>query len=205
MAKALIVRHGGTDLSCELSRLDRKKLYGYVEQETHDGEGQPCSLVILSSDGKTLVGKGGSTLLMLEEGGRYTTKADLHPQRLTGESVAKVPSSLGVPIDLSVRATVEDLLSHNIKAVYVLTLPMGADGLLATLKEGVIFRFPFSYRGGFDPDEAFLLTSAEGAPFLLLGKPTHHQFISLATEPDTLDEEALEDDEDDSEMDFSMM
>jgi hypothetical protein len=205
MARALGFRHGSTELAFGLEKLDRKKLYGFVDSEVLDGTGRPCELAVLAPDGRTLVGRGGSALLMLDADGKYSPRDELRPVRETGEPVTRVPSSFDAPIALSTRASIDELLSHNIKSVYLLSAPMGAGELLAELKAGFIYTFPFSYRGGLDPDVGFLLANAEGAPFLLLGKPTQFQFVSLAQEAAADEETILDADEDSDDMDFAMM
>ena len=51
MARALGFRHGSTELAFGLEKLDRKKLYGFVDSEVLDGGGRPCELAVLASDG----------------------------------------------------------------------------------------------------------------------------------------------------------
>ncbi len=205
MSRALTFRRGTLDLEFGLERIDRKKLYGYVDNEVLDTKGRPCEMALLGGDGRTLVGRGGSAILMLDPDGNLVDKDKLTPVDDDGKPLSRVPSSFAAPIELSTRASVEDLLSHNIKAVYALTPPMGADALVAELQNGTIYTFPFSFRGGLDADAGFLLTSSEGLPFLLLGKPTRLEFVTPNdfSEPE-LDAEDAED-ESDEDMDFAMM
>lgn len=205
MARALVLKHGSSDLEFALDKIDRRKLYGFVDTETLDGAGRACELSLLGSDGRTLVGRGGSALLWLDPDGNHVDKATLSPVKHTGESWSRVPSSFDAPIALSVKAGVEDLLNHNIKATYALTAPLGASALMDELRRGVIYTFPFSFRGGLDPDVGFLLVNSEGLPFLLLGKPTSLQFVALAEESPPEAEESPEADDDDDEVDFAMM
>ena len=67
MAKPLIFRHGKSELSFQLDKLDRDKLYGYVDTEALDAASRACQLAILGGDGKTLVGRGGSALQYVAE------------------------------------------------------------------------------------------------------------------------------------------
>lgn len=206
MAKALVFRHGSTELAFNLEKVDRKKLYGQIDREVVDGQGRPCQLAILGGDGKTLVGRGGSALCMLDPDGGYCDRAALKPVDLQGAPLTKAPSTFAAPVALDRRASIDEYLTHNVKALYALQPPMGAEGLLSELRGGAIYTFAFSYRGGLDPDVGFLLASQEGAPFLAVGKPTRLQFVALPelAEPDAeadLDEES----DDDDSMDFGMM
>ena len=206
MAKALVFRHGSTDLSFNLEKVDRKKLYGQVDTEVVDDKGRPCQLAILGGDGKTLVGRGGSALCMLNPDGIYCDRAGLKPVGQDGTPLTKAPSSFAAPVPLDHRASIDEYLSHNVKAAYVLQPPMGADDLLGELRKGAIYTFPFSYRGGLDPDVGFLLANSEGTPFLAVGRKTRLQFVSLPelADPDAEAELDEESDDDDS-MDFGMM
>lgn len=206
MAKALVFRYGSTDLSFDLEKIDRKKLYGQVDTEVVDDKGRPCQLAILGGDGKTLVGRGGSALCMLDADGGYCDRATLKPVGADGTPLTKTASSFGAPIALDHRASVDEYLSHNVKAVYALQPPMGADALLQELRKGAIYSFPFSYRGGLDPDVGFLLASADGTAFLAVGKKTRLQFVSLPelADPD-VEADLEEESDDDDSMDFGMM
>ena len=205
MARALVFQHGSGNLEFALEKIDRRKLYGFVDTEAVDGANRACELALLGSDGRTVVGRGGSALLWLDADGNHVEKSTLKPIKQSGESWSRVPSSFDAPITLSVKASVEDLLNHNIKATYALTAPMGATALLDELKRGVIYTFPFSYRGGLDPDVAFLMVNPDGLPFMLLGKPTTLEFVGLSEETAIESEEAPEADEDSDDVDFAMM
>ena len=206
MAKALVFRHGSTDLSFNLEKVDRKKLYGQVDTEVVDDQGRPCQLAILSGDGKTLVGRGGSALCMLDPDGAYCDRAALKPVGVDGAPLTKVASSFTAPVPLDRRASVDEYLSHNVKAIYALQPPMGADDLLRELRSGAIYSFAFSFRGGLEPDVGFLLASNEGTPFLAVGKKTRLQFVSLPELADPDSEADLEEESDDEDsMDFGMM
>ncbi len=206
MAKALVFKHGSTELQFNLEKVDRKKLYGQVDSEVVDAQGRVCQLAILGGDGKTLVGRGGSALLMLDPDGSYRERSALKPVDLEGAPLTKVPSTFAAPVVLNQRASIDDYLSHNVKALYALQPPMGAEGLLTELRGGALYTFPFSFRGGLDPDVGFLLANSEGAPFLAVGKKTRLQFVALPeiADPDTEDNLDDEGDDDDS-MDFGMM
>ena len=72
------------------------------------------------------------------------------------------------------------------------------------LKKGTIFKFPYSYRGGLEPDAAFLLLASDGTPFLAIGSPAKLEFVAFqntaGVTPD--EEEAAEEEE---SLDFGMM
>jgi hypothetical protein len=83
---------------------------------------------------------------------------------------------------------------------------MGAEALVHDLKGGAIFSFPFSFRGGLDPDTGFLLTGADGTPFLAVGKQARLEFVTLRESADPDEAVELDEDEtDDDSVDFGMM
>ena len=96
----------------------------------------------------------------------------------------------------------EDYLSHNIRSVYVLDSPEGfSDKLVRALEAGKIFRFPFSYRGGIEPDEGFLFTGHDSTIWLALGKPTHIRLVGLS-DSSAVVSEASGGDEEEEEVDL---
>jgi hypothetical protein len=205
MAKPLIFRHGKSELSFQLDKLDRDKLYGYVDTEALDAASRACQLAILGGDGKTLVGRGGSALQYVDADGSYATRGALKPVSPEGQPLATVTSSFAAPIALDKRASVDDYLSHNVKSVYLLTPPMGAEDLLNELRAGAIYSFPFSYRGGLNPSVGFLLASSDGIPTLAVGQKARLEFVRLAEIADPDEETEVEEAEGDDEMDFGMM
>jgi hypothetical protein len=225
MARALVFRYGNaarsstaashpaspeapaapSDFAFGLEKIDRKKLYGYVDTEVVDAAGRVCELATLAGDGRTLFGRGGSAFLQLDPDGNYLERQSLTPVGQGGEPVSKTPSSFDAPIALSARASIDELLNHSIKAAYALTPPMGAAELLAELRGGSIYTFPFSYRSALYPHVGFLLSNPEGAPFLLIGELTRLEFISLAEISESDESDEVEPDDEDGDVDFAMM
>jgi hypothetical protein len=205
MAKPLIFRFGKSELSFQLDKLDRDKLYGYVDTEALDSQNRSCQLAMLGGDGKTLVGRGGSALQYVDADGSYCARAALKPVSPEGQPLTAVPSSFASPVSLDKRASIDEYLSHNVKSVYLLTPPLGADELVKELRSGAIYTFPFSYRGGLNPAVGFLLASSEGIPTLAVGQKTRLQFVKLSEIPDPDEETSVEEAADDDEMDFGMM
>lgn len=63
--------------------------------------------------------------------------------------------------------------------------------------------FPFSYRGGLEPDQAFLLLGSDGNLFLALGRLPTFEFVGLRNSAPLAEEETVEEEE--SELDFGMI
>jgi len=205
MPRALILRHRDVELPFTIEKLDRTKLYGSVDVEAIDDQGRPCELATLASDGKTLLGKGGTAAAFLSQDGAWLDRAALKPVDAFGDPIAPVPSSFAAPVDLGDETDVDDYLQHNIKSVYALTTEADLESLRAELKAGKIYKFPYSFRGGLVADVGFLLANPEGEPFLAVGQPTRIHFLGLDVLPVFEDEEAAEGAEAEDELDFGMM
>jgi len=207
MAQPLIVKLGDLNFPLGLSKVERSDLYGYIEIETLDTHGRKCTAATLTDDGKTLIGSGGITLASLSPDGEWLDKKALVPTDPQGTRLVPVPSSYSAPVPLEKRATIEEYLSHNIRAVYQISPGAESDlgPLMAELKAGVIFQFPYSFRGSLEPDAAFLLLSADGTPFLAIGTPTVLEFVGLEQAAATVADEDSAEGDDDESLDFSMM
>ncbi len=202
MAKPLVFQLGECEFSVILKKVDRTKLYGFKEVQALDDAGEPCDLATLAGDGRTLIGRGGTGLGWLDADGLWQDKSELTPVDKEGKTIHPVASSFSAPIQLFDTATVEEYLEHNIRLVYALDVDGDLDEVMAELKRGTIFKFPYSYRGGLEADTAFLLTNEGGEVMLVVGNPTAVEFIGMQAAAMTVAEE----DDDASElMDFDMI
>lgn len=203
MARTLVLDYKGTQISCSPEKVDRTKLYGFIDVEALDSKGRKCQLATLADDGRTIVGMGGSAFGYLSPDGLWMDKSKLQPVNSEGKPIKPVPSSYDAPIPLKNTATIDEYLSHNIKGVYVAKLDGETAALLDELKKGTIYTFPYSFRGGLEFDVGFLLAGADGNIFFAVGLPTSIHFVGLeqVLPPETEGEEEVGDDS----MDFSMM
>ncbi len=204
MAKPLVVEFQGQSVNLALHKIDRTKLYGYVDTEVVDETGKPCELGTLLGDGHTLVGKGGTGLAYLSQDGLWRKKAELRPVDNHGTLITPVKSTFDTIVQLEQKASIDDYLSHNIHLIYQLTPEMEHPALIAELKNGAIFQFPFSYRGGVSASAGFLLLGSDGNLFLCVGVLTAIEYVGLKATAPILVEEEEASAEDDS-LDFSLV
>jgi len=204
MAKPLVFEFRGNSVEAAIEKIDRTKLYGYVETEVQDDTGKRCELATLIGDGHSIVGKGGSAIAYLSADGDWRTRAELRPIDVQGQPITPVKSSFDAPIPLAETATIDDFLSHNIHLIYQLLPAAEAPELIEELRSGTIFRFPFSYRGGVEASPGFLLLSAEGVPFLCVGTPTAIEFTGPTATAPVVDEQTDGAEEEDA-LDFSLV
>ena len=204
-SKPIRFNHDGKQLVFHMRKVDRGKLYGFKEQLVHDENEVVCELATLAEDGKTLIGKGGTGICQLTADGKWTDKSKLKPVDLEGNEIEPVPSSFAAPIDLKQETSIDDYLNHNIRLIYQLVVDSESEleeSLVKSLRDGAIFKFPYSYRGGLEADVGFILLNEDNDMFFLVGGPTEVEFVGLqqvavAADPDEADEDKL--------MDFSMM
>lgn len=205
MAKPLVVEFEGETINLSLDKVERAKLYGYVETEVVDEAGKRCELATLTGDGHSIVGKGGTALGYLSPNGLWRKKSDLKAVDVNGNVITPVKSSFDAPITLDTKATIDEYLSHNINTIYCLTPEIVSDALKDELATGTIFQFSFSYRGGLEPSVGFLLQGSDGNMFMCVGSKTAIEFVGLkATAAIIADDEAAPAEEEDM-LDFSLV
>lgn len=195
MAKPLIFRFGDGEISFNLTKIDRSKLYGSREVEVLDEQGGTCELATLAGDGRTVVGRGGTGIGYLAPDGIWCEKSKLAAVDLEGNAIEPVPSSFSASIPLVETSSVDEYLEHNIRSIYSLQTDDDASALLEELRKGTVFKFPYSYRGGLESDAGFLLAGADDAVFLAVGNPTNVEFVGLQQTAAVVEEEEGAEDE----------
>ena len=206
MAKPLVFQWGDRQLSFAMNKVDRAKLYGFKETEVLDEAGQRCELATLAQDGHTVVGRGGTAFGTLTVEGNWIEKGQLKPVDLAGQTLQPVASSFAAPVPLAETVTPEEYLDCAVRAVYQMDSSDEIGPLVQELTAGKIYRFPYSYRGGLEPDVGFLLANHEGKVFCAIGKPSKIEFLGLQqTAPAVEDEDQAGDEDEADAMDFSMM
>jgi hypothetical protein len=179
MPRPLVLSLDGREFDVRIVKIDREKLYGKVEIEAYDEKGNPAQLLVLAPDGKTLIDKGGTALATVDENGDSISRADLVAVDEDGQKIETVPSSFN-QISVLKKTTVEDYLSQLVKSVYWLDPVEKEDRkyLQDHVSSGLIYNFDFSYRGGTEYDNAFVLGNKTDA-FMIVGKPAELEFVKL--------------------------
>jgi len=197
MPRPLILSLDGREFPVQIQKIDRDKLYGKVDIEAFDEKGNPAQLFVLAPDGKTLIDKGGTALATVDEDGNSVSRADLIAVDEEGEKIDTVLSSFN-QVNVLKRAKEEDYLSQLVKSVYLIDPLENADKtyLQDHVSAGLIYNFDFSYRGGLEYDNAFILGNKSDS-FMVVGKPAALEFVKLnqAVELDAPEEEEVSADE----------
>lgn len=203
MPKPLVFQLGESEIRLAMNKIDRTKLYGYKELKVLDDDDAECQLATLAGDGCTMIGKGGTGLGWVDADGCWRDKSELTPVDHEGHEIQPVESSFKEPIKLFDTVSVDEYLEYNIRLMYSMDPTNAADDLLAELSRGTIFRFPYSYRGGLEPDTGFLLNNENDEVMFVVGSATKVDYIGMAAPAGS-----VETDEEDSSgdiMDFDMI
>ncbi len=199
MAQALRFQIGGTEIESAPVKLDRKKLYGYVDTVATNAAGEICVSAQVDPDGGLIVPAGAVKPAILDEDGLWVERSELVPMSADGQELPVLPSSFDAPIVLDRKAGADEFLDHVWKSVYQLD-----SAELAAAVGNDIYSFPFNYRSGPIADEGYLLAS-DGAVFLFAGERIAFEYIGISEEG-VLDEEADQDaGQEEDDFDFGMM
>jgi len=183
MARSLtfIIGNGKNKASfdCTLHKVDRGKLYGSRKIETLDMDGNKCDLATLLDDGKTLVPYGGTASGYINPDGEWVCRKDITPVDFDGNKLEKVPSSFDAGLSLDEEVSAEEFLDHSIRLTYALQSDNMDEAFLKAINNGVIYKTFFSYRGGIDPDPAFVMQGDDKTIWLLIGAENRVSYAKL--------------------------
>lgn len=199
MARTLVFDLGGQTYAAAPTKVDRKKLYGWSETVAVDDDGNTLQVAAVDATGTVVVPSGGVALGMLDAEGLWVERTTLRAVTPDGADAELQPSSFDAPVPLVEKATPDDVLAHAVTAVYQLV--DAPEGFAAAVGD-TIYRFDYAFRAGYTTSPAFLLAS-DGAVFFLVGQPTPFELVGLDQPAVVVDDETQ--DEDDDEIDFSML
>ena len=198
MAKELLFKLGGADYGAAPVKLERKKIYGWTDTVATDKDGNVCGSAYLSPDDALVIPSGGLQQATVDDEGRWVKKSDLMAYSEDGqEELPVLPSSFDAPIELKEKATTEEFLDNDWESVYQL---VNVD--LATAVGDDIYKFEFSYRGGTNHNDGYLINTSGGL-FLFAGDRQEFPLVSLAEET-TIDDTEEPVEEEIDELDFRM-
>jgi hypothetical protein len=199
MARTLSFTYKGADFQVPINKVDRKKVYGWVDRKAIDRDGNECFFGSISGDGLNIFGRESFEMGHVDDNGDWVEKGNLKVVDLDGDVLEKQDASFKSTIELAEVVSVDEYLNHTAKSVYQIDDP---GGLLETVREAGIFKFTFNYVASYQPDPAFLVEN-DGVLFMVVGEDAGFEFIGLAEVENTV---LVEDEEEESsdELDFSM-
>lgn len=202
MARAVKIIYNGNTYETSIQALNREKLYGFVEEIVQDQLNKPCIAGALLEDGQTLIAKGCTSNKIVDEYEKEVNKKTLRAVDTNGKTLSLVKSVFETGIVLQA-GSLEDLFDLEVEAVYDFDWS-NETTKQAFLKEtqGKILTCEFNYRTDYEGLNGILVSNKEGA-FVLAGRMLSFEFLdnkikTIIEIPEYVDEE------DDSNMDFSM-
>lgn len=199
MARALKLKFSDKTYELAPTKIERKKLYGWTEMRAKDPDGKVCRMAGLDSNGVTIIPTGATKIGMLREDGNWMEKDELQATHADGSVAESIPSSFDGEIMMDNKVDETVLLDRIITSVYQLS-GEGTEELAKKIGED-IYMFPFSYRGGYEASDGFLLSNGT-TPFVFVGTEAIFDFIGI--EEETEFEESEEEIDSADDLDFSM-
>lgn len=198
MAKELTFKLADKEYSAAPVKLERKKIYGWTDTVATDRNGDICQSAYLSTDEVLIIPSGGLKQATVSEDGKWLDKNELTAYSENGEDILPIlPSAFDAPIVLSDKATLDEFLDNDWESIY----QIDNEELSAIIGDD-IFKFEFSYRGGTNHNDGYLLSTPSGL-FLFAGDRQDFALVGL-TEETVIDEIDEPDDESIDDLDFSM-
>ncbi len=180
MARKLDFKFGEDAFTCVINKVDRSKVYGRVKTETFDANDKQCALATLARDGRTIIPFGGTASGYINTEGLWIERDELVPIDRDGKKISEVPSSFAAPTILEKRVDTEHFLDHPIRLAYHLVAKdTVSEKLISELKDGAIYQFPFSYRGGIYFDPAFLILGEDDTLWMLIGHKSDIEYLGF--------------------------
>ena len=204
MAKAIQFVAGKLKFAAALTKIDRDKVYGFIEVKVNDDKGKPCIMGSLLDDGRTLVLNGATAMKTVDSKFNELDKKELKVVYQDGKDAVLVPSSYEGEVNL-IETSLDDLFNLEITSVYQLDFEDAAQKKSVSdyLADVKVARFVFNYRADYEGADAILIANADGI-FVLTGRIIDFPYLEnkLAPIAATLVEETVEEEEG---MDFGML
>ena len=202
MAKNLTFTIGAKNYEAAPVKIERKKLYGWIEIKAIDDKGDECTAVSIDEGGELIIPKGGTGLGNLDAKGRWVDRGSLKTVfAQTGKPAVLVPSSYDGPIALDNAVSPEEFLDYEVTGFYQLQ-DAPADFIKA-LKDK-IFSFVYNLRADYEGSPAFVFAQ-DGVAYMFTGNKTDFTYLSLEQAGALEEDSGEEPEEENDEIDFSFM
>ena len=199
MAREILLNLNKKKSTFEISKIDRKKLYGFKKRLFLDDKGEECSKANLEEETGIVFVNSDISSCYLDHKGNYIEKSDLEAINENGKKVKKEDSTIGKEVDLN-SITTEDALDLKVNSVYHLEPKEFDKNLKSKLDKGEVFSFPFNYYADFKLEDGIILKS-EKEYFALIGRKTSCHWVGENSDDLPEDVEEFED----NDLDFEMM
>ena len=199
MAREILLNLNKKKSTFEISKIDRKKLYGFKKRLFLDDKGEECSKANLEEETGIVFVNSDISSCYLDHKGNYIEKSDLEAINENGKKVKKEDSTISKEVNLN-SITTEDALNLKVNSVYHLEPKEFDKNLKLKLDNGEVFSFPFNYYADFKLEDGIILKS-EKEYFALIGRKTSCHWVGENSDDLPEDVEEFED----NDLDFEMM
>jgi len=199
MARELILNLNKNKSTFGISKIDRKKLYGFKKRLFLDEKGKECSKANLEEETGIVFVSSDISSSYIDHKGNFVEKKELEAINDDGKKVKKEDSTLGKEVDLTT-TSIEEALNLKVNSVYHLEPKDFDKDLKSKLDKGDIFSFPFNYYADFKLEDGILLKGKKDY-FALIGRKTTCNWVGEHSEDLPEEIEEFED----NDLDFEMM
>ena len=199
MAREILLNLNKKKSIFEISKIDRKKLYGFKKRMFLDEKNKECSKANLEEETGIVFVNSDISSCYLDHKGNYIEKSDLEAINENGKKVKKEDSTISKEVNLN-SITTEDALNLKVNSVYHLEPKEFDKNLKSKLDKGEVFSFPFNYYADFKLEDGIILKS-EKEYFALIGRKTSCHWVGENSDDLPEDVEEFED----NDLDFEMM
>jgi len=205
MAKPITFNTGEKSFQAAINKVDRDKVYGYIEESISDANGEICLTGNLLDDGSTIILSGATALKTVDFNNNEVDKKSLKAVYMDGKDATLIPSSYDGEVKLEL-AIADDLYNLEVTAVYQLdfeNLSVAKNDVLTYFEGEKYYRFVFNYRADYEGADAIMLAT-ESDVFVLIGRMLSFEYLENKNKPVVIEEEVTTGNEEDN-IDFGML
>ena len=203
MAKSITFSIGDKKFQGAINKVDRDKVYGFVEELVTDASGNLCTTGSIMDDGSTIILSGSTALKTVDKNNKEVDKKTLKAVYMDGKDAVLVPSSYDQEVMLQ-KTIVDYMYNLEVTAVYQMAFEdtgIAKADVLKMLGDDY-YRFVFNYRADYEGADAIMLATANEV-FVLTGRLLEFNFLENKNTVVVLDEETAA--ETDDSIDFGML
>jgi len=203
MAKAITFVLGDKSFQSSINKIDRDKVYGFVEELVTDASGNVCTTGSIMDDGSTIILSGATALKTVDKNNNEVDKKTLKAVYMDGKDAVLVPSSYDQEVMLQ-NASVDDLYNLEITAVYQMGFEdtgIAKADVMKMLGDDY-YQFVFNYRADYEGADAIMLATGTEV-FVLTGRLLEFNYLENKNTVVVLDDETTADSDD--SIDFGML
>ena len=201
MPRIIELIFGGEESAFEITKVERKKLYGCKKQIHIDSQGRECAAARLTEDGRHVLPHGSTASLYVDKSGDVVDRHDMMATDKNGNPIETSSSDIGGAQLLEGPISLDHFLEHTVTAVYQLDATALSSELESALARGEIFQTTLRWRTDSQRRNAFLLMGGDGV-VLLSAEPGDYDYIGYTEIAADLVDET--DDEVYDDFDFSV-